>query len=72
MITHLFLIRAVRPIRQTRMDCIIEARDESEAWFKFRHDKGADDAQPDFPAWEDVDIDELPMLTGEVYVYDLS
>ncbi|MET0653674.1 MAG: hypothetical protein ABWY63_14280 [Hyphomicrobiaceae bacterium] len=68
MITKLYLFRACRPdLPNGRMDAIIEARNEAEARFLFQRNRGYFDPDPDFafPDEYDIEIDELPMLTGE-------
>jgi hypothetical protein len=72
MLTHLYLIRAVRPLKQTRMDAIIEATSEGAALQKFQDKRGAFDADADFPYWRDIEIEEIPMLTGEPTMHDIS
>jgi len=72
MLTHLYLIRAVRPRSNMRLDCIIEARDEDDAMELFRYERGAYDSIPDFPDRLDIEIDEIPMLTGEITLHHIS
>lgn len=68
--TQMFLIRAARPKSGHRLDCFIEAENESDAYYRHRMHFGALDSQPDYPQWQDVEIVEIPDLTGEPRVYD--
>jgi len=69
MITHLYLIRAKRPdaLIDDRMDAIVEAECEAAALELFKVKRGYYDAQPDyeFPDDLDIEVEPLPMLTGE-------
>jgi hypothetical protein len=76
MITHLFLIRARRPdaLPDDRMDLIVEARNHADALELFRVERGYYDPDPDyaFPDEMDIEIDMVPMLTGERTSYNIA
>jgi hypothetical protein len=69
--TQMFLVRAARPSNpKARLDCFIEAATEERALEHHRIYFGAYDSQPDYPNWRDIEIVDIPDLTGEPRVYD--
>jgi len=67
--TQMFLIRCARPGSGARLDCFIEAKDEDAAAEMHRDRFGYYDSQPDYPHWKDVEIVDIPNITGEPRLY---
>lgn len=69
MITNMYLVRAARPSDGARLDCFVEAPSEGAAWELHKLEFGFYDSQPDYPDWKDVEIVDIPMITGEPRLY---
>jgi len=68
--TEMFLVRAARPESGARLDCFIEAENEERALEMHRLRFGFYDSQADYPDWKDIEVVEVPFLTGEPAIFD--